>query len=718
MLEKIKKQKNASIVAFVAFLVSLLVCTSIFLPKNIGNVLTLSDLPVEKLTISQIESQRSCVLERSGRYTITGENPQIVFSCTKRAIESLRINVETQLVQNINFKVYTAYEDGVFSDERCYNDTVFAGKNSVVVDLPVGEYSFIRIDIETNDVYFKSIEVFDKQPSVVPYNPERSFGDYVKALLLPVAIAWLAWSIEKRTNTLDAIIKFIIKNKYKIAKVAVFFLVAVLSAVMLEMIIGTLLLRDGFNKYRCVFLSGIAELICIFIFTRKSIVSKVENVFLPVALVLGLVIFFATPIVNFSWNQGEQFGKAVEMSYLGKVYFSAAEQEVIDNADGELLTVRTNETGDVIWDNEEYKSKTTRLEELDNIVASEKNASFSIAHLPSGIVMAVARNFNLGFVTRYNLGRFANLILYVFVCYFAIKKIKSGKMILATIALFPTSLFMAANYVYDSWTIAFSVLGTAYYLSILQQPQKIISINDTIIMSGAFALAVLQNPRYLPLLIIPLVMSKEWSGETEKKEYYNIIKIISSLVLLYFLIITLTKTGGADLLRSALADTKLQISVLLKNPIAFTKMIIRFLWNYLSPTKVKLYVSSFANLGTGKFALLLVLMAAFTAFTDSNKKFKFKILPSVKMTIIGVFILTCILIGMGLQSNDTLLEPIEILSQHYKYIIPVLPPLLLVITGSRWEAIKIKNKYNSLVLYITSALVMLDIYSGIISKMV
>ena len=82
MLEKLKNKKYQVILTAIAFLVALLVCTSIFLPKNIGNILSVSVPPVEKLTISQIESQRSCTLERSGKLVINGEDPQIIFSCT------------------------------------------------------------------------------------------------------------------------------------------------------------------------------------------------------------------------------------------------------------------------------------------------------------------------------------------------------------------------------------------------------------------------------------------------------------------------------------------------------------------------------------------------------------------------------------------------------------------------------------------------------------
>lgn len=718
MLEKLKNKKYQVILTAIAFLVALLVCTSIFLPKNIGNILSVSVPPVEKLTISQIESQRSCTLERSGKLVINGEDPQIIFSCTKQQIEAIKINIETQIEQSIDIEVFTAYSDGGFSAERQYNVTVFKGENSAIVDLPAGEYSFIRVDIDTDGIYFKNVEVFDKQPDAVPFVPERSFGDYLKAFLIPIAIAWIAWTVETRTNVLEMAIKTVKKNKFKIAQFAVFSVVAVLAAVMIEMVLGLILSGAGFNKYRCVFIAGIAELVCVFIFTRKNLATKIENVFLPVALVVGLVMLFGSPIVHSSWDLDAHHPRAVGMSYINTVYATGAEQELDVNGGSELIRLEKDAAGKIVWNKEVYEARLARLEELDNTVVGERDAMFSIAHLPSGIFMAVARSFDAGFATRYNLGRLANLLVYVFVCYFAIKKIKSGKMILVTISLFPTNLFMATNYAYDPWVIAFSMLGIAYYTSMLQQPKRIIKMWDIIIMTGAFAVASLPKLVYIVLMAIPLFMIKEWSGKRERREYYTILTMVFAVVFAYFLMVSFTKIGGTGDVRGGDVNPKAQLDFILKSPIAYAKILGKFLLGYLSPLKMNGYISSYAYYGWGKMTFVFMALIVITALTDTNPAVKFKIPVIIKICSVVFFIGMCALIATALYIDYTPLGSTGIAGCQPRYITPLLAPLLLLVTGSRWNIIKNKARYNGFVLYAASLAVMIEFYSMITKTMI
>ena len=54
------------------------------------------------------------------------------------------------------------------------------------------------------------------------------------------------------------------------------------------------------------------------------------------------------------------------------------------------------------------------------------------------------------------------VLVYSLCCSFSMKRLHSGKMILAVVAMFPTSLFIASNYSYDTWVIGFVMIGMAY----------------------------------------------------------------------------------------------------------------------------------------------------------------------------------------------------------------------------------------------------------------
>ena len=185
------------------------------------------------------------------------------------------------------------------------------------------------------------------------------------------------------------------------------------------------------------------------------------------------------------------------------------------------------------------------LSQADKEFLSEKESELSIAHLPAGIFIAVTRWFGGGFVAKYNLGRLAYLLIYSFVCYFAIKKIKSGKMILSIICLFPTNLFLATNYAYDWCVTAFTILGTAYFVSELQEPDKPITIKDTIIMGLAFAVGALPKLVYIILMGMTLFVRKNWTSKKDKQRYYLVLGIMFAVVFAMFLLRSTSSLSGS-----------------------------------------------------------------------------------------------------------------------------------------------------------------------------
>ena len=114
----------------------------------------------------------------------------------------------------------------------------------------------------------------------------------------------------------------------------------------------------------------------------------------------------------------------------------------------------------------------------------------------------------MNFYWRLTLGRVPNLLLYAFAIYLGMKKLKSGKMILAVLAFMPTNLFIATNYSYDYLVNSLSMLGIAYFVSEMQQPDKPISLKDNVVMCGSIALACVPKQIYAPLLLVPFFLRK------------------------------------------------------------------------------------------------------------------------------------------------------------------------------------------------------------------
>lgn len=706
----IKKEKYTIAISVLTYMVSLLICVAMFLPRNIGNIYKVTDSPTAAFGVADIKAQINCSVQSSGEYKIEDSDPQLLFSVGGQEIGVVKLNISSPVEKAVSFEIYTSFEDCSFSAERCYVGSVLKGETACVISVPKGEYYFLRVDIDDDGICFKNIEIYDEQPETVPFNFEYSFFDYIFAITIPIVSAVIMWFVDRRFKICERFVRRLKHNKLKIAEYVVFIIVAVLLGILIELIVGLVSQESTFNIYRCIFFIGIPAIVFAFCLEFKNLSDRPEKVFLPITLILGFVMLFGSPIKHICWDLDSHYPWAVCMSYSDTAYLTAADL-CIDKAASQSVVASD-------FDLDSYKDDLAYLNEADNMLVREADARFSIAHLPAGIFIAIARYFGASFAVKYNFGRISYLLIYTFVCYFAIKKLKSGKMILSTICLFPTCLFMATNYAYDYWVIAFSILGVSYYTSMLQEPEKKITVWDTVVMCGSFALAALPKLIYIILMGIPFFMFKKWNSKREKGRYYLILMIIFAVVFASFMLKSLTTIGGTGDSRGGAVSPSGQISFIFSDIIGYAKILIKFLTQYLSVGAMKQYTSNFAYLGIGTLWPIFVVMIVFTALTDSNDHVKFKIPIIIKICSVILFIGLAALIATALYIDFTPVGYNTVLGCQPRYIIPLLPPLLLLVTGQRWNLIKNKSVYNGVVLTVLSATVMIETYSQIITKMV
>ena len=502
-------------------------------------------------------------------------------------------------------------------------------------------------------------------------------------------------------------IECLAKNKWQIVTVVVFAVLALLVSILIEMIIGLIASDGAFNFYRWIIIAGVLEIIIVFVFGYKALSNKPENLFLPIILILGAVMLFGSPLKHICWDFDSHYPWAVQTSYPGTTYITQS-YYAIDNVAPQSLVLSGSD----------HKSDAEYLSESDEILLSQQRSEISIAHLPAGALMAMARWFGADFKTKYNMGRLAYLLVYSFVCYFAIKKLKSGKMILATICLFPTNLFLATNYAYDWCVTAFCILGTAYFISELQQPDKPITTKDTVIMSVAFALGALPKLIYIMLMGMTLFMRKNWISKQERRKYYIIITIVFAVVMFMFMLRARSSIGGSGDTRGGNVNPSEQLAGILANPFGYIKMLSKFLLEYLSVAKMREYISNFAYLGIGRFWTIFVACVFVTAITDTDGKTTYKIPVYMKALSVLLYAGMAALIASALYLSFTPVGGQTVNGCQPRYITPLLAPILLILTGKRFNIIKNKAAYNGCVLSALSVGVLLESYFQILKIMI
>lgn len=709
MCNFIKKEKHSFFVSIVSFLIMLLICVSIFLPRNVGSLYSFTSEPIKTLTLSDVASQIDCTIDDSGKYTVTGIDPQIIFSLDDVETEGLTIEFDGPQNANTTIEVFTAFSDGAFSAERCYTGALLEGQDKTAIDLPKGKYSFVRIDINSNDVCLKGLKLYDEEPELVPYIPNYSVKDWVKGIAIPVFIAVIAWFVEKKIKFAEKVVCYFKENKIKISKFLIYIICAALVGILIELLVVVFAKDVSFNQYRAVFICGAMELITVLVYLRKNLAEKPENIFLPIALILGIVMLFGSPAKHISWDLDSHHPWAVSMSYIDTAYITAADYNIdIPFSQSEFSADFTAE---------KYEEDIQFLNNADKILVNQKQADFSIAHLPAGIFIAIARFFGAGFEFKYNFGRLAYLLVYVVVCYFAIRKIKSGKMILSVICLFPTNLFIATNYGYDYWVTAFTILGTSYFVSELQQPDKPISIKETLIMGISFALGALPKLVYIIMMPMTIFMRKNWQSKQQKRKYYLIIFGIAIAVFGFLLLRTMTTISGSGDARGGNVNPSAQLMGILTEPFRYAKVLFNFLKQYLAFGSTKEYISNFAYLGMGTHGIRIMTLLLLVSLTDTSDRVSFKVPLYMKGLAILLFFGMVAVIATALYIDFTPLYAETILGCSPRYIIPLLTPVLLLATGKRFNLFDNKALYNGVVLSYTTFLVMLEVYNVIIVRM-
>ncbi len=505
------------------------------------------------------------------------------------------------------------------------------------------------------------------------------------------------------------------KNYKLLIKHTVAFSLAVVSGLITEVVFraikGVDSIGSHFNMASAAAFCALYVFVAIIVTERKNFGKSPEKAVALMIFALGIFIILAQPFSHNSWDIDSHYPWAVQNSFFKTAFYTKADWGVDNVGSLMFITNGTDVAAKTLAESEAFKQN---MNSISNVMIAAYPVDFSLAHLPSGIGIALARLFGANFQIKYYCGELANLLVYSTTCYFAIKKLKSGKMVASTIALFPTNIFMAANYSYDCWVIGFGLLGTAYFVSELQQPDKKTTTKDTLIMCASFMLASLPKLVYVILFALPLFMFKNYKDKKTRFNYYKILIIFFIATIILFAIRSLGVMGGTGDTRGGAVNPSEQLAHILGNPMGYVDMLLKFLREYLSVERMTGYVSSFAYLGTRNTVSVFIVLLLWTAFTDkeySNTTIKGAVIPQAVSFLLLVG--GSALIATSMYIAFTPVGHGAINGCQPRYITPLIAPILLTIGVPGLSVSKNKLVYNTVTLMILAVSVWTSIYLSI-----
>lgn len=709
----IKKVLCGVVVFFVCF-ISILALTQppagikTNIPKenDIGTVFELGD----------VKYANSCDISEDGNIKTYGGDSYLVFGDFEEKFQTVVLRLDKPTELSISAQLF--YKDASTDYNEEMSATAFCAPNadSLCFSIPAADevYTGIRIDIDEN-YNFGSVELHTEAAEVVEFSVPRSIKWYIVAVLISTLFVIALFAFDYKFSFIEKIYKYLSEKRKNILIGVIIVAISCLVALGVEFLLGKFvygLSSNGqlFNIYRYFFVCGIICLAAFLVACFKFVDTKFENVLLGVILIIGTTMNLITPAAHVSWDIDSHYKWVRNASYVGNVYFT--------EADKAFKYVKPESfIGENLSENEQ---KMALLDEEGKNFISFETGKTVISHRLAGLLVAWARFFGASFTKAFIIGRFGNLIIYALVCYFAAKKLKSGKIILSIIALFPTNMLLATNYSYDYWVTCFMILGMSYFVSELQQPDKEITVFENIVMCGSFALACLPKYIYAPMLAIPFLMYKNKGKFTHRKRYYTIciVALLSLFALLAFK--TLAVAGGPGDSRGGDVNPGEQIRFILTQPVSYAKILLKFLSSYLSITNNAGYITHYAYVGMGVGAGLITVLLIFALVTD---KTEYDVSASgwlVKTATILLYFGLAAVIATALFVQFTPVGSQTVNGCQSRYIMPLIYPVAAVFANCRWSGkLSFINRkiYNYIFTIPCCFLLMYNLYNLVLLRM-
>jgi len=442
----------------------------------------------------------------------------------------------------------------------------------------------------------------------------------------------------------------------------------------------------SFNTYRYVFMVVTGMLFAFVLFSRKIMAERIEIAFLITALMLGTIMILLMPLKNpVTWDDDTHFGRIYEQSYAGEIEWT---QGAYDYGRREVPLANTiEEKADVM--------QLLNKEDSNGDIISKSDKSLYIpynylSYLPQSITMFLARSLHMSFTSVLTVSKMGGLLFYSLIVCAAISIAKFGKRIISVVALMPTPLFMAANFSYDPFLIALSILAfTVFTIEYFDLEHKI-SLKNMIIFLVSIILACCTKATYIPLMLIILLLPEQ-KFQSKKNMYLFRLGILAVFVTIMatFVIPTLINPSTTGDLRGGNTSVAGQMHFILNDPIFFARLLMKNIWDtlgsYFCGTGT---YTNFAYLGQIYFnicAYLTIIVIMFSVFTDASKNDKFTFKRSSKIYILLLIFATMCLIWTALYIAFTPVGSNFINGVQSRYYLPLVIPLLFMVRSSKIE---------------------------------
>lgn len=479
-------------------------------------------------------------------------------------------------------------------------------------------------------------------------------------------------------------------------------------ALMVLSFAATNLVGHGHDLRLSLVVAGCAFALSLLVALRGKVTHRLEYGFLILSLTFGTLMCACMPMIaEVSWDGQIHFNNAQAASYVLDAEYTGADI-MMTRADA-VVALGLLDEGDIagVWhpsqgaeDVASAQEQLLVLSEQDGVSAvgatRADGASWigasSIGYVPAAAGLWVGRLLRLSCLGQYFLARLASVATYSAIFFLAIRRLRSGKAIVAVLGLLPTPLLMAANFSYDPWCFACVTYAFARYVSVLQG-ERAFRRCDAVSVFGAFFLGALVKAVIFPLLLVFFLAPRSSFGSRRSERAFRFGAVLTAVLLLASFALPFISSGasGGDTRGGSDVSSAGQVAHILSDPLGYLGVLASFAVRYFNPFDFSGTADMLANalsvfpylaepwspsaqlLAVVEWALIVA--AVVTDRSESDAAYR-GVVPKVACLVgfVGAFAL----IATALYVSFTSVGLDTIAGVQHRYLLPLLACALLV----------------------------------------
>jgi len=320
-----------------------------------------------------------------------------------------------------------------------------------------------------------------------------------------------------------------------------------------------------------------------------------------------------------------------------------------------------------------------KTELLDDYLSGQFGVK--ISYLPNRIGLWLGNALGLKYHHRFQMGCISNLIFYLLLVLFSLKKLRYGKYTLMLVSIIPVYIFQATGYTYDVWILGLYTLGFSIFMGRWQQKNTLLKTSELVVICLAMFLFYQPKAVYFFAIFILLFLQKDkFKNKMQRRIYLGILIfamlfpiIPTIMVRVVRPILEASKPAETQTIHSEMVSG---LEYIKNTPLKFMKEWIISIFHFANPISRDYgFFMRFGYYGKAGFDWIISLTLIMSAFLDNNKKDENRY--PVYMKIISL------LIYFGVVAICTLamfLEEGSFDAYCGRYILPVLFPTLFMVT--------------------------------------